>query len=104
MSRALVPLSFLLVTSLALVACGAPDRPAPTGGEQATADIGSPVLEEEEEDACEPGTVRECRIYFHDADGRLHCTAQSQFCGSVRQTWLPCGVRDEPARVSTPRP
>jgi hypothetical protein len=96
MSRALVPTVSLLVHACVL-GCGAPDRPPPASDAN-EGDVDAPALTaralDDEGQVCEPGTWRECRIYYLDDRGQMQCPNQSQFCRADGRGWLACGVRE----------
>ena len=43
---------------------------------------------------CEPGATRECKTYWTDARGQLHCMVQGQVCRADGYAWQPCGELD----------
>jgi hypothetical protein len=96
MSRALALTVTLLVDAYVL-GCGAPDRPPPAGDPEGEVDPAAAAALAQAADlhathpTCEPGGLRECRIYFRDESGQMQCPTQSQFCRADGRGWLPCG-------------
>lgn len=95
MLRALLPHACaLLVTSL--VACAPADGGRPEGvvtDEAANDDaaaLRAAYIEAQAQPVCTPGEMAECRLYFREADGRLHCPMSHRICSDVGR-WLPCG-------------
>ena len=43
---------------------------------------------------CSPGATRECKTYWTDSRGQLHCTVQGQACRADGYAWQPCGDMD----------
>lgn len=96
------PLRVMIVTMAAhLAGCGDADRPeaadgfptsyilrggagaAPSAVGDAGADARWPV--------CEPGTFSECRIYYRDAYGTMHCPADWALCRPDGKGFYECG-------------
>jgi hypothetical protein len=80
-----------------LVACANEELPAPA---EQTVGAPAPAVATEAaptpDEPCAPGTTRECRLSYRDAEGQVHCPAATQFCRSDGAAWLPCGVREVP--------
>ena len=86
----------------ALAACADEDRPpasesAPISSVQLG---GSADVAASDDDAgtdvtagpCEPRSHRDCKMYYRDESGELHCPTSFQLCDVDGTEWLPCGA------------
>lgn len=95
MLRALLPHACaLLVTSL--VACAPADGGRPEAyvvdeaPDEETAALRAAYIAAQAQPVCTPRETSECRYYFRDAEGHLHCPMSFAICSDVGR-WLPCG-------------
>jgi len=99
-----------------LVGCGGGDRPDAAGEGSAFLVSGDPGPSASSSDAgadarwpvCEPGTFSECRLYFQDAQGQMHCPASVALCRPDGKGFYGCGqyvmTESGPAPVDAGRP
>lgn len=71
---------------------GAPDRPPPSIVETNNS-IAVPTATPENRDPCQPGTWRECKLYYVDDDGQAHCPTDVEFCREDGAGYYDCGTR-----------
>lgn len=101
MKRATEPTTFALASMLIAAGCAA-GRPAVEDSEPeavTTSDtlVGTSTSASSTTPGpkvCTPGTARECKTYWTDPRGQLHCMVQEQLCRSDGHAWQPCGDLD----------
>ena len=89
----------------ALAACADEERPpasesAPVSSVQlggsadvaADDDAGTDPTATAEPGPCEPRSHRDCKMYYRDETGELHCPPSFQLCNVDGTAWLPCGA------------
>lgn len=92
MRRALgMTMSVALAASL--VACGPTDRPGRAGDTTGknTAPLDDEAALAARNPPCEPWSQRECRVYWRDEHGQLHCPASIEVCRPGGRGWFACG-------------
>lgn len=91
-----------LLVAPVLVACAAETRPHAleddvTAPLVARRPAGHPVI-------CLASSMRECKITYVDADGRVNCPTNYQFCNEDGTDWYPCGEYDVDEETRQPIP
>ena len=88
--------SSLIVLGIAFLigACADPHPPTESSSEalaESPASSSSTALAEQ---ACSPGVTRECKKFWYDIEGRVHCKLEHQVCRADGYAWEPCGDLD----------
>ena len=70
---------------------GSPDRPPPSTVDT-TNSTATPNAAVANHDPCEPGTWRECRMHYVDADGQAQCPMDVELCREDGAGYYDCGT------------
>jgi hypothetical protein len=93
-SASAVAFSLALATAFCSWGCGGGDRPPPVADSQHGHEWSVEAFELSQNErgrVCEPGSSRECRLYYTDHTGQAQCPMSFALCREDGSDWLPCG-------------
>ena len=71
--------------------CSGADRPPPSSVDTSPS-IATPTATPVNHDPCQPGTWRECRMHYVDADGQAQCPMDVELCREDGAGYYDCGT------------